>query len=74
MKFSVEEDEDVGTGWSVYVYEKNINDQKLKKSFLDIKGDKPIKFKAKKGKKYYVVVKRAQGLSTRTDIMYKLSV
>lgn len=56
IKFSIEDDVNVTYGWRIKVYEGNIDSSKLVASLNQVKNDTTLKFKAKKGKNYFVVI------------------
>jgi hypothetical protein len=57
VKFSIEGDVAVSQGWDVTIYRKSVSDNNIVVSENKITNDKTLKFKAKKGYEYYIVVK-----------------
>lgn len=70
LRFSLDEqDEDIESGWNVYVYN---SAKKVIKSAKNIKNDSTIGFKVQKNSKYYIIVKPASKSKAPVGADYEL--
>lgn len=76
IKFTIEDDVRLSKGWNVTVYKSKIDHHNIVASQSNITDDTTLKFKAKKGVSYYMVVKAyvQYGYADVQDVLYKVKV
>ena len=75
LKLSIVDDVVVNYGWNITIYKKSASDQNIVRQVKEITNDKTIKFKVKKGVKYYIKITPTwtDGWAP-SDVAYKLKI